>query len=201
MIPPFPFAKAGNYPPIDGLIQRVPKFCKAKDRPQCKAHYKTIANRPGFHTCPFGFTSYCEPPGRDSFVYTCLRVAGHHNRKMLRDKLADDDVPVIQETTVVRAASHWMPDDAIQAKILETEQNVGRAMIFLNGTVHEIRKLNSHTKVAATELSKLLDQLTGISWQDEHIFKKTITQVFHCASLISMRLSSTFAVYAACLAA
>lgn len=188
MIPPFPFVEEGRYPPVDGLLQRVPKFCRSKTRPECEEHYKSIANRPGFYKCPFGFTSYCEERKGNRLIYTCLRVSGEHDRKALKTRLGSDDVPILQTITVLRAASSWKPVDTIKNEILATNTLLKETMIFLNGTVHEIRALNAQIKASATDLSRKFPE--SPIWKHDREFKHYATRIFQCAALVSMRLDA-----------
>lgn len=188
MIPPFPYVANEEYPPRDGILQRVPRFCRRKSRTACIQHYERTAQTPGFHTCPYGFTSYTEERANPRLIYTCLRVSGKHDKRALKERLETDDVPILQPSTVMRAATLWKPDESIVAEVQQTREAVKRTLGFLNATVHEIRTLNARIRASAEEVSRRIGK--SAAWQGDAEIKFAATTVYQSAALVSMRLNA-----------
>ena len=165
----------------------APVFCKKKFSEKCQNFYKSIYNAPGPHACPCGLSCYVNIYDGNKVIYTSVRISSFFNRNKTKHILKKEYSPIF--TLPVFENVMKMINRINVGLIKESENAAKRKKVderFVNITVHEVRKLNSHIKAQSEELSKVIDfypdNLKRIAYLQKNIFATS--------SLISMRLDA-----------
>lgn len=190
---PFPYVLPPETSITDGLWIKSPTFCSRTQRKNCAEFYKSIANKPGPHTCPHGFSAYVTADSNTVVIYSGIRINSFYDRKKTRLNIKTDYVPqfelsnfekIIQEVNSVNSI--------LQKKTKSFEDIADRNKLnaqFINTEIHEIRKLNSQMKAQSEELSKALDKLYD-SVDIPVPVKELQKNLYFTSSLITLRLDA-----------
>lgn len=154
-------------------------------------YYKGISGEPGFHTCPYGFSSYIGNEAGNELIYTGLKIKGHFDKSKLKIRTQEDFLPVIPEDVFQKSIQNThlvlaeIQDSATELEKFKQKDNDNRE--FLNFIVHEIRKLNAQIKRCSEELSKELEK--GQNANNEFLVYR-VNNIFGSSSLVSVRLDA-----------
>ena len=127
-----------------GLVITVPHFCEGKcgSNTNCIEHYKRMMNaEQGIHECPFGFCTFVFFIDEERFVFTCLKVTGHYNRKKLKVKISGEDKGYHE-------ISKEQLDKYVQAYIefYTNQRKYDEYRLFIEDIFHDVRKFNKDIK-------------------------------------------------------
>lgn len=197
-IHPFPYVNKLSPRPNEGFIFSIPNFCKRDNSKTCAKYYNSIKGINGFHTCPFGFSSYVKAKDDEFIIYTCLRIKGFCNTKKLNPKIKEEFIPEfstnhIEEVTknISNTSSEVFTlidkNRTLLAEIMVIKNEVTERREFASALFHEIRRLNTQIKSQIEEASKELSKSKDISNES---LKYRIDNVFATSSLVSVRLNS-----------
>lgn len=129
----------------NGVDIIVPSFCKrnCEKSEKCKQHYAELENaKPGLYQCPYGFASYVFPIEEDTHIFTCLRVEGEYNPKVLLPKIKNEGKHYREISTVMLEQyaeayrQYWLN----QYKYDKYKQ-------FVDDIFHDVRKFNQQIKI------------------------------------------------------
>jgi signal transduction histidine kinase len=178
-----------NLPPFDGILFKLPKFCrKNQNRTKCKKYYETLRITEKIEICPYGFNSFVFSCLSSTYIITGFRVEGYFDGKKLKDKLTGEFIPVIpqKEFNNIVYQIKALIVSVNESKLLK--QQLKESKEFIDPNIHEIRKLNREIKSQVEHLQLILsekDQPVNIDFA-----KFRADNIFATSSLITMRLDS-----------
>jgi len=156
-----------------GIVIAHPKDCERKlAKGECKIYYKTISNKPGFHTCECGLNSYVVE-GEKSLIFTGFRVRTRFSKsKHKHFKDIGGNNPIIEECF----AKSLVDSYKYNIEVFETLENMKD---FFQTLKHE-------TSLWSTEIVTLSERLYKQSQgkKKEKALKDTAQKIFHYASMI-----------------
>lgn len=139
-----------------GIDVTVPNFCKKHcgDNKKCKEYYLALEKAPeGIYVCPFGFNSYVFNIEGDNFIFTCLRVENHYDRKKLLPKIRD-------EGKEYRELSYANVEKYAQAykEFFLSQNKYEKYKKFIDDIFHDVRKFNQQIKIKNERIYKKAQQ-------------------------------------------
>lgn len=196
----FPEIEKPEELPIDGSVFRIPDLCKKKFGEKCTSYYNSIADKPGVHHCPFGFSSYVESEKK---IITGVIFKDQKNTKLGSRNFEDGDFTAHLSTRELmfqvskeRGESHKLVFEkpAIEitntVEIKESKENDAREfnlpIEILDNTIHELRKLNNSLKIA----SRTLRNESQERYSNINTIRDKAHIVYSTSSLISIRLDT-----------
>jgi hypothetical protein len=186
----FPVVIAGNPPPTDGILQDAPKFCRTADHSKCREFYSKVRNIPGFHQCPYGFSSYVSSDSGQQIIYTGIRVTGYYDKDRLASRADADALPKQSPELVQRAIGKTAASLASAAQLVQEakrgSKETDERREFINFTIHEIRRLNAQIKAQVESMVKLYGSPSPSSWGE---VEERVHNIQATSSLISIRLN------------
>lgn len=146
----------------DGLIEKCFLFCSRNFNSKCIQHYEHIKDKTGFHTCPYGFTSYI---GED-YNYSSLLIENHFNSRKSKRNTHKKDSKIehslesfnnlikyfIDVNYNINAKQHIIREYDKKSEVFSIEKET------LDDTLHELRKLNNILKKQAYTLKNDLER-------------------------------------------
>ena len=129
----------------NGIDIIVPTFCKrnCENSEKCKQYYKELENaKPGLYQCPYGFSSYVFAIEEDTHIFTCLRVTGEYNSKVLLPKIKNEGKHYreISLATLEQYAEAYRQYWLNQYKYDKYKK-------FVDDIFHDVRKFNQQIKI------------------------------------------------------
>lgn len=129
----------------NGIDIIVPSFCKknCEKNKKCKQYYKKLENaKPGLYQCPYGFSSYAFQIEEDTHIFTCLRVEGTYNAKILLPKIKN-------EGKHYREISIAMLEQYAEAyrQFWLNQNKYDKYKQFIDDIFHDVRKFNQQIKI------------------------------------------------------
>jgi K+-sensing histidine kinase KdpD len=183
----FPYVSLDKYVLKDGEWISAPVFCKKRFSEKCRNFYESIRHSIGCQACPCGLSCYVNMHDGNALIYTCVRIRSFFDRKKTKRIIDQEYSPIFPQPifeNIVRLSNQ------VNASLTKERESAAQkkkvAEEFINITIHEVRKLNSHIKAQSEELSKTLD-LTPDNLKRITSLQKNI---FATSSLISMRLDT-----------
>jgi len=182
---PFPYIDQNKSVPTDGAVLETPNYCYIADNETCASHYQNIEDSDGFHTCPFGFSSYVDSGG--NLIYTGLRISGEYDREKLKGRVDNEEyLPTLPKRTVKRAAEKASFSnkefDRLHNQLSNLSDKHEKIEDFVDVLLHEIRNFNKDIKLYAHRLDRKYEKKGQI--------KESIKKVNALSHLISVRLRS-----------
>lgn len=146
----------------DGLTEKCFLFCSRNFNSKCIKHYEQIKGKTGFHTCPYGFTSYIG----ENYNFSSLLIENHFNSKISKRNTNKKDCKTSHSVESFNNLIKFFNDinsniNAKQHIIREYDKN---SEVFstkketLDDTLHELRKLNNILKKQAYTLKSDLER-------------------------------------------
>lgn len=184
----------------DGDVVQAARWCHKNFNATCRGHYDRIRKSPGFHICPYGFTTLTRPMGTTEVIYTSSRVAGHVDQKKLSPKLKgdnrirsfseDDFLAVVENSIAYNNRSNALAEEIAHLRAtIETERKKTKeSNDVVNATLHEIRSLNRTMKSQAEDVLGTLKQY--VIRDENDFFTYRINNINATSNLISTRIAA-----------
>lgn len=146
----------------DGLTEKCFLFCSRNFNSKCIQHYQQIKDKTGFHTCPYGFTSYVG----ENYNYSSLLIENHFNSKISKRNTNKKDCKTAHSiesfnnlikfftdvNSNINAKQHIIREYDKKSEVFSTKKET------LDDTLHELRKLNNILKKQAYTLKSDLER-------------------------------------------
>ena len=194
---PFPYRLGFNGELSNGVFIKIPKFCSQnKTTIKCRDFYKSIKDKYGFFTCPYGFGVNHTNVNGLSVLNTCLNIEKYSDRKLIQKRINDRDFLPRISIEYYDSALNDVINIISDAKEFYTSLNANELnnnefedqKEVLNNTFHELRKLNSQLK---TQVENLIYQTNMLGRDDELSRIKYLAQnIFSTTQLVSIRLNT-----------
>lgn len=129
----------------DGIDIPIPDFCRihCKENEKCKRYYRELErSNNGIHVCPFGFSSFVFESNGDKVIFTCLRVDGEYDRKILIPKIKSEpkEYREISLEDLKKYADAYTEFNNNQTQYNDYKK-------FIDNIFHDIRKFNQQIKL------------------------------------------------------
>lgn len=182
---PFPHIEEKSKIPLDGAVLETPEYCYIADREKCQEYYGRIENKNGFHTCPYGFSSYVD--NEKDTIYTGLRVSGEYDREKLKNKEEEDEyIPTIPKSVIKRSMDNYFriqkDFDRAFEELDKVKKESNEVEEFVDSILHEIRNFNRDIKFYAEKTDRV--------YEGKDKVRDNIKRINALAHLISIRLKS-----------
>ena len=186
---PFPHRLSENLSEShDGTLFRCPTFCKTL-RPKCAEFYNSISDSNKIFTCPYGFAVQKFQLEENPVFFIGLSIEGVNPKKDVERKYAKFDNVIrlskkqyqsfCQETEfthLLMSSENSIKQDAEMRNV-----KVAELQMFLEDTMHEVRKINNQLKTSLENLQESLES------DDSHIWN-IIQTMYGNTNLLSIRL-------------
>lgn len=174
---PFPHFDKGSEKIISGEVYTPHKFCTKELSNKCKVFYKKI-DKPGFYTCPFGYTTYATNLSiANKFLYTSLLVNRHYDKKKLKIRQQRKNKFSIDEITRLIGIFEQLNKTARKA-----ENRSKYEATLISGVFHEVRRLSRDINSQSMELIKRL--------RDDESTSTIVDNILATLQLLSIRVDS-----------
>ncbi|PSR04905.1 MAG: hypothetical protein BRD49_05225, partial [Bacteroidetes bacterium SW_10_40_5] len=189
---PFPHVEDKSEVPKDGTAIATPNYCFEADRSTCKEYYESIEDESGFHTCPYGFSSFVDRV--NELIFTGLRIKKEYDKSLLQNRVNDEEeyLPQMPKKVIKKSAKKFgltkEQVEYFEDKYFEMEDRIDRLRDsnnkfenFINKNLHEIRKFNADIKSTTESLLKI---------SDDGQIERRARSVLAWSNLISARLNT-----------
>lgn len=134
-----PIYKNGIGELVDGIMIGFPMYCKCKKNDRCDKFYEKVFELgQGLYVCPYGFNTFVLENEGNVDIFSGLRVRGHYNPKKADIKVEKSDnnkiITYKELGDLIKKYNEHL--------ILYNEHRYLKE--FVNNTVHDIRKFNTH---------------------------------------------------------
>lgn len=129
----------------NGIDIVVPSYCKrnCENNEKCKQYYRKLENAsPGLYQCPYGFSSYVFQVEDDTQIFTCLRVEGAYNSKVLLPKIRDEG-KTYREISVAALEKYA----EAYREFWTNQYKYDKYKKFVDDIFHDVRKFNQQIKI------------------------------------------------------
>lgn len=172
----------------DGTLFRCPTFCKTL-RAKCVEFYDSIVDTNKVFTCPYGFAVQKFQLADTSVFLVGLSIEGVNPKKEVEKKYAKND-------NVIRLSKNQFQSlcqEALFTHLLMSSENsikqeadirnakVTELQVFLEDTMHEVRKINNQLKSTLENLQDSLDSDDSYIWD-------IVQTMYGNTNLLSIRL-------------
>lgn len=193
---PFPYVVSMDEIPKSGSLVRTPKFCFIADKSKCRKYYESIADQPGPHECPYGFSSYTWHNRHGVTILSGLRIVGYEDRRALKSRISHTEyAPRFPLAVVDSTVGRFKPEfevvketelklEKMQSALDDIESRNRIQTDFSTVVLHDVRKLNAQLK-SQTEL--LINKGSEI---EPHQLHYRVNNIFATSTLISTRLDA-----------
>lgn len=168
----------------DGFFIQALDFClKNCNSTKCMNYYKSISNKYGFFTCPYGLSSYVDENGN---IFSGFRERTTYKKSVAKNINNANEIkynPTLNEDEIIRLASASLVIETVSTdlknKITEVE-NLSHEIKSLNSQIKEHCDLILHTH-------KLDDEKTIIQGDELSSLLEEVQTIFVSSSMISSR--------------
>lgn len=173
----------------DGTLFRCPTFCKTL-RSKCAEFYNNIGDSNKVFTCPYGFAVQKFQLEENPVFFIGLSIEGVNPKKDVDRKYTkfdnvlrltkDQYQSFCQETQFTHLL--MSSENSIKQDAEKRIAKVAELQIFLEDTMHEVRKINNQLKTSLEALQESLDS-------DDNYIRNIIQTMYGNTNLLSIRLN------------
>lgn len=191
---PFPYSENPEVMPTDGFLEKKFRFCELNFNAKCIAHYKSVSEKEGSYTCPYGFSTVVKTLNTKKKIFTSIELERATERRQIKKNKSKKDNKKRFTASDLESLFEWYTniDSNINAKknILREydmhSSKVSQKEEVLDDTLHELRKLNNALKKQAFMLKAHVAKGSF----DKYELDQRSKNIFSTSQLITARLNA-----------